>query len=75
MLDPMALDYIDLITPYLKHVKNWNLHFCILPRKCYLTSKIIWMNHCYFGSSIVADNIVVEFYIDKNEFLIWSLKN
>lgn len=70
----MALDYIDCVTPYLKYVKNWRLHFCILPRRCYLTDKILWFRDCYTGSRIIADNHIEEFYIDKNEFIIWSLK-
>lgn len=81
MLDPIALDYIDYITPYLKYVKEWNLHFCIIPRRCMLTNKIMWLKDCYKGERVIRDgtyrnNGVKEiYYIEPTAFIVWSLKN
>ena len=78
MLDPIALDYIDYLTPYLKGIKNWQLHFCVVPRKCALTEKTMWFKICYRGTRVidVHDKPFKEhWYIDKNEFIIWSLKS
>jgi hypothetical protein len=77
MLDPIALDYIDYLTPYLKYVKNWQLHFCIVPRKCALTEKIMWFKTCYRGTRVIGtrnESLKEHWYIDKNEFIVWSLK-
>lgn len=69
MLDPVALDYIDFLTPYLKFVKDWQLHFCWLPHRCILTGKILWLKDCYRGSR--HSDV---YYIEKHEFILWSLK-
>jgi len=80
MLGPAALDYIDFITPYLRYVKDWHLHFCILPRTCFLTGKRIWLTDCYKGTRTIGPGsppgslTVEKFYIDKHEFMLWSLK-
>ena len=80
MLSPVALDYIDFITPYLRYVKDWHLHFCILPRTCFLTGKRMWLTDCYKGTRTIGPGAppgsltVEKFYIDKDEFRLWSLK-
>jgi hypothetical protein len=75
MLDPMAMDYIEFINPYLKLVKDWKLHFCIIPRRCRLTDKTIWLKHCYIGTRLVKNiNIVEKWYVSKEEFVIWKIK-
>ena len=80
MLSPVALDYIDFITPYLRYVKDWHLHFCIFPRTCFLTGKRIWLTDCYKGTRTIGlgappgSYIVEKYYIDKHEFMLWSLK-
>ena len=74
MLDPIALDYIDYLTPYLKYVKEWNLHFCIIPRKCVLTNKIMWLKDCYKGERVIK-GVKEIYYIEPTAFIVWSLKN
>jgi hypothetical protein len=81
MLDPVALDYFDYIKPYLKSITNWHLHFCVIPRRCILTDKILWLKDCYKGTRFITTR---EFpfneeeetlYIESNAFLLWTLKN
>ena len=77
MLDPIALDYIDYIQPYLKLVSNWKLHYCIVPRVCILTNKWLWFEHCYVGSRVIiapGHQMTERYYIEKNEFLLWCLR-
>ena len=58
-------------------VNNWNLHFCLWPRRCLFTDKTLWFEKCYKGSRVITgpgDVVVAEYYIDKFEFIIWTLK-
>lgn len=55
MLDPVFLDYTDIVKPYLKQVKDWHLVFCFLPKHCALTDKKMWFSSCFKGSRIVYD--------------------
>ena len=75
VLDPIALDYIDYLQPYLKMVDQWKIHYCIIPRRCDLTGKILWFKHCYKGSRYIKQigNSDI-YYIGEEEFLIWKLK-
>jgi hypothetical protein len=76
MLEPPALDYIDFLQPYLKTVKNWQLHYCIIPHRCILTGKLLWFTDCYRGTRTITgtDSTIIErLYIDKHEFIVWSL--
>ena len=60
-------------------VNDWHLHFCLWPRRCLYTDKTIWFKYCYKGSRSIEGlagekPLVVEYYIDKVEFIIWNLK-
>lgn len=50
MLDPIALDHVDYIQPFLRQVEKWELHFCFFPRKCDLTEKKYGLN------SVIEEN-------------------
>lgn len=68
--------YLDFIDPYLK-LADWKLHFCIIPRSCVITNKILWLTYAYKGRRTVSDNenFTIEFYyMGVNEYLIWMLK-
>lgn len=73
-------EYLDFINPYLK-LATWSLHFCLLPRKCVITDKILWFTHAYKGRRVIRiisdhDNFTTEFYyMGVNEYLIWTLKH
>lgn len=75
MLDPIAVDYIDILQPYLKMVEKWELHYCVVPRRCDLTGKTLWFKYCYKGTRFVKQAGILErYYIGQEEFLIWKLK-
>jgi hypothetical protein len=61
----------------LKRASGWQLKFCWLPKKCQISKKNLWGRFAYQGYNVFTgpgDPIVEYYWIDKNEFLIWSLK-
>jgi hypothetical protein len=75
MLDPIAYDHLNIISPRLRYA-IWDLHFCLIPRRCILTDKLIWLTDCFKGTVKLDHRGRTEiFYFNKEEFLVWSLKN
>jgi len=83
IMDPMRMpmDNVAQSTPSedwgLTRAISWHLHFCLWPRKCFLTEKTLWLERCYKGSRTITgpgEPVFVDYYIDKHEFLIWQLK-
>ena len=61
----------------LRRAKWWELKLCWLPKKCYLTGKPLWGRRAYRGERwfrFGQEFVVEHFWIDKHEFLIWTLK-
>ena len=61
----------------LTRVYDWHLHFCLWPRKCFLTDQTIWLKLSYKGTRVITgpgEPVFVDYYIDKYEFLLWQLK-
>lgn len=61
----------------LKRVSNWKLKLCWFPKKCFLTKKSLWGDTAYYGENWITgpgDPVVVKYWIDRNEFIIWNLK-
>jgi hypothetical protein len=61
----------------LVRAQNWRLTLCILPRTCFLSGRKLWGKQCYKGTRIITgpgDPVVEDYWIDRNEFLIWNLK-
>jgi hypothetical protein len=59
------------------NVRRWDLKLCWMPKKCYLTGKSLWGKYAYYGGRLIhgpGDPILDEYWVDKNEFLIWQLK-
>lgn len=53
------------------------LVFCVWPRRCFITDKLLWFTYAYRATrafSGVADTIYEDRWYDKNEFLILRLK-
>jgi len=83
IMDPMRMP-MDSVTGSppsedygLTRAISWHLHFCLWPRKCFLTEKTLWLEQCYMGSRMITgpgEPIFVDYYIDKFEFLLWQLK-
>lgn len=62
----------------LSRAKHWRLQFCFLPKRCAVTGKQLWGKRAYHGYHILTGPglpIDVHFWIDKDEFLFWNLKN
>ena len=79
IMDPMRMP-MDSVTREdwgLSRAIHWRLHFCLWPRKCFLTEKTLWLERCYTGSRMITgpgEPIFIDYYIDKFEFLTWQLK-
>jgi hypothetical protein len=61
----------------LNRASGWHLHFCLRPRKCFLTDRKLWFKLCYKGTRMITgpgEPVFVDYYIDKFEFIIWNLK-
>ena len=60
-----------------KRIKDWKLVFCLYPRTCVFSKKLIWFKYCYKGSLMIAgpgDPIIEIYYVDKHEFILHKLK-
>lgn len=74
----MALSRMsDEIT--LRRISSWQLAFCWKPEKCYLTGKLLFGVYAYCGYFWNPYNedtkrVIVKYWVDKNEFIIWQLK-
>jgi hypothetical protein len=61
----------------LHRVKAWDLKLCWLPRTCCLSKQQLWGQQAYHGVRWIhgpGEPIVEEYWIEKNEFLLWQLK-
>lgn len=61
----------------LQNAGNWHLHFCMWPRRCFLTDKSLWLKRCYKGRRRIRRDIEFvfdDFYIEKAEFIFWNLR-
>jgi len=56
---------------------EWSMKFAILPHRCNITKKIIWLQSAYQGCAGYPGqvNVVYEYrWHDRHEHLIWILK-
>jgi hypothetical protein len=56
---------------------RWSMNFAILPHRCSITKKIIWLRYAYCGVAIwngPGDDAVELRWHDRHEHLIWVLK-
>ena len=61
----------------LNRVSEWKLAMCWIPKKCYLTGKQLWGKRSYYGERWIAGPgtpVVDHFWIDRDEFIVWKLK-
>jgi hypothetical protein len=62
----------------LKRAAGWKLKFCWFPKKCALSKKRLWGKFAYTGATMFTgpgEPIIETYWIEKKEFIIWSLKN
>jgi hypothetical protein len=61
----------------LSRVKTWDLEICWLPRTCFLSGQQLWGRQAYHGLRWIhgpGEPVVGEYWIERNEFLLWQLK-
>lgn len=61
----------------LNQVRDWHVHFCMIPRTCFITGRRLWTENCYTGTRVITGPgtpIIDTYYIDRFEFVIWQLK-
>jgi hypothetical protein len=53
-----------------------DLHFCLWPRRCFFSHKLLWFKKCYIGNMLVRygdQRLTVPVYVEKHQFLIHVL--
>jgi hypothetical protein len=61
----------------LRRAKCWELKLCWLPKKCFLSGKPLWGKKAYHAQNWLTgpgEPIPVDYWLDKNEFIMWNLK-
>ena len=56
---------------------GWELKFALIPRRCYITKRLIWLEYAYKGTSVLTgpgDPIIDHRWHDKMEHLMWKIK-
>ncbi len=56
---------------------GFELVFVILPKRCFISEKLIWFEHAYRGTVVYTgpgDPILESFYHKKEEHLLWLIK-
>lgn len=43
-------EWISEYTYHVDDVNNWTKKFCLIPRRCALTNRIIWLKSCSYGT-------------------------
>lgn len=60
----------------LNRAHHWNYKFCWLPKKCFLTGKDLWGKRAYHGERWITgpgEPVVVHYWIERDEFLVWQI--
>jgi hypothetical protein len=61
----------------LSRARDWKLKLCLTPKKCFLSEKPLWGKRAYHGVRTITgpgDPVYEDYWIEKNEFMIWNLK-
>ena len=60
----------------LNRVPIWRLKLCLIPKKCFLSNKQLWGKYAYYGENWITgpgDPVVQEFWVSKEEYIVWKL--
>jgi hypothetical protein len=60
----------------LNKVQNWEYKLCWRPQTCFLTGKQLWAKRAYHGVRIISgpgEPVYEDYWVCRNEFLIWRL--
>jgi hypothetical protein len=69
--------YFETIKYALERVESWHLQFVLVPHRCILSGRLIWMNFAYKGTRIITGPgtpVIETFWMSKENFIIWQLK-
>ena len=61
----------------LSRVKSWDLKLCLWPRTCFLSGQLLWAQQAYHGVRWIhgpGEPVKQEYWISRNEFVLWNLK-
>lgn len=56
---------------------NWKIKRSLLPRKCRLSGKKLWMKQCMYGTRVITgpgDPVIEHYWVDQQEFMWHKLK-
>ncbi len=56
---------------------GWQIKLSLIPRRCYYTNKIIWLEFAYVGTAMQTgpgEPVFITRWVSRNEFLIAKLK-
>jgi hypothetical protein len=62
----------------LNRARGWKLKICWIPKKCFISKKPLWGKQAYNAQRIITgpgDPVIEDYWIDRNEFIIWNLKD
>jgi hypothetical protein len=74
----IQFSYEQLLEPYLKKASDWQLKFAVVPQRCAVSGQRIWLEHAYRGTRVITGPgtpVIEHYWINRNEFVIWRLKN
>ena len=58
------------------HVIKWAMIFVIIPKKCFVTNELIWLENCYRGNVFITgpgEPVNEYIYLTKESFLVERL--
>ena len=61
----------------LDRVSDWSLKLCWRPQTCFLTGQQLWGQIAYHGVRLITGPgtpVKNHYWVSKNEFLLWRLK-
>lgn len=61
----------------LNKITNWQLKFCWIPQRCFLSNKSIWARKAYYGIRMITgpgEPVYEHRWVDSNEFILWQLQ-
>jgi hypothetical protein len=62
---------------FVRRCVGWQLQWCLLPRRCFYTNRLLWFKQAYMGTSILTgpgDPIFDYRWIDRKEYLFLKIK-
>ena len=63
---------------HMDRITSWETSYCIIPRRCSRTGKLVWLKDCVTGTSYLKgvagdEPLKVKFHIEAQAFTLWQL--